>query len=207
MEQWLEAYNSCRLLALNLFSIVENPFTNNSYINYDKLYEIAYMQQRFGDNIVDLEIDYVNRIIEKIKSDPEPDEVKQTELNLWLKVKEAATNSRRTGCGFTALGDMLAANNLKYDSDEALDVISKVMKIKMQAELDATIDLSILRGSFIGWDSKIEYSSVALYSDKPYVGNDFYKMLVKEFPEQALRMNIWGRRNVSWSTVSCGIVK
>lgn len=155
-EQWMQAYDACRLLAMNLFGFVVNPFTKDAYIDYDKLYEISYLQQRLADDIVDLEIEYVNRIIEKIKNDPEPDEVKAPELELWLNIKATATASRRTGCGITGLGDMLAALGLKYDSDEALAVIDKVMKTKMKGELDCTIDLAITRGTFQGWDASKE---------------------------------------------------
>lgn len=198
-EQWLQAYDSCRLLAMNLFSIVRNPFTKEASIDYTELYNIAYLQQRLADDLVDLEIEYVDRIINKIKKDPEPDEVKRTELELWENVKKTAQAGRRTGCGFTGLGDMLAALGLKYDSDEALDVIEKVMHTKMEAELDCTIDLAITRGPFEGWKSSKEYHDVK----NTITGtNEFYKTLLTEFPEQIHRMLQYGRRNVSWSTVA-----
>lgn len=155
-EQWMQAYDACRLLAGNLFSFVVNPFTFDAYIDFEKLYEVFYIQQRLADDIVDLEIEYVQRIIDKIKSDPEPDDIKQTELNLWMNVQATAKASRRTGCGITGLGDMLAALGVKYDSEEALEITEKVMKKKMEAELDCTIDLAILRGTFEGWDRDLE---------------------------------------------------
>jgi ribonucleoside-diphosphate reductase alpha chain len=198
-EQWMQAYDACRLLALNLFSIVKNPFTPEAEVDFEKLYEIAYIQQRLADDIVDLEIEYVQRIIDKIKSDPEPEEVKATELNLWINVQNTAKASRRTGCGITALGDMLAALGLKYDSEEALKVTEQVMKKKMEAELDCTIDLAILRGTFEGWDISLEFTD---YNDSIEGNNDFYRMLLKEFPFQCERMHHYGRRNVSWSTVA-----
>jgi ribonucleoside-diphosphate reductase alpha chain len=202
-EQWLQAYDACRLLAVNLFSFVRNPFTRNASIDYEKVYEVFYIQQRLADDIVDLEIEYVDKIIAKIKADPEPDDIKATELNLWEKVKETASASRRTGCGFTALGDMLAALGLKYDSDEALKVTEEVMKAKMRAELDCTIDLAILRGTFTGWDRDLELGEGFLNEKRQIVGlNSFYQMLCKEFPEQVERMFVYGRRNVSWSTVA-----
>lgn len=203
-EQWMNPYDACRLLAMNLFGIVVNPFTKDAHIDYHKLYEIAYLQQRLADDIVDLEIEYVNRIIEKIKSDPEPDHIKQTELDLWNNIKSTATASRRTGCGITGLGDMLAAIGLKYDSDEALEVIKMVMKTKMEGELDATIDLAIQRGTFEGWNKHNEFFAEELgYKNVPTQGlNNFYKMLLAEFPEQSVRMYRYGRRNVSWSTIA-----
>lgn len=205
-EQWMQAYDACRLLALNFFNIVINAWKSGAYIDFDKLYEIAYIQQRLADDVVDLEIEYVQRIIDKIKSDPEPDDVKAIELDLWVNIKATAEASRRTGCGFTGLADMLAALGLKYDSDEAIQVIEKVMKTKMRAELDCTIDLAILRGTFKGWDVDKEFPTNGRpTSDEGYWfdgGNDFYKMLLDEFPEQCTRMQKYGRRNASWSTVA-----
>lgn len=198
-EQWMQAYDACRLLALNLFGVVSNPYTKDAKIDWEKLYEISYIQQRLADDIVDLEIEYVDRIIKKIKSDPEPEHIKAIELELWENIKRVASDSRRTGCGFTALGDMLAALGLKYDSDEALDIIEKVMKTKMGAELDCTIDLAIQRGHFKGWDAHKEFID---YNDSIEGNNEFYKMLLKEFPKQCERMYHYGRRNINWSTVA-----
>lgn len=202
-EQWMQAFDACRLLALNLFSIVKNPFYDDAEIDYEKLYEIAYIQQRLADDIVDLEIEYVDRIIKKIESDPEPTDVKQEELSLWRRIKVVAKNSRRTGCGFTALGDMLAALGLRYDSEAGLEVVKKVMQTKMRAELDCTIDLAILRGKFEGSDSTKEFFTTWGREMETIEGmNDFYEMIVNEFPDQAKRMFNYGRRNVSWSTVA-----
>lgn len=198
-EQWMQPYDACRLLALNYFSVVVNPYTKDAYVDWDKLYEIAYIQQRLADDIVDLEIEYVDRIINKIKSDPEPANVKAVELELWENIKRVATASRRTGCGFTALGDTLAALGLKYDSEEGIITIKALSKKKMEAELDCTIDLAIQRGTFEGWDrdKEFEVQNLAIFGK-----NHFYEMLCEEFPEQAMKMNDYGRRNVSWSTVA-----
>lgn len=204
-EQWLNAFDSCRLMALNLFSIVDNPFTKEASINWNTLYEIAYLQQKLADNLVELEMEYIQRIIAKIKSDPEPEEIKAVELDLWENVYKTAKAGRRTGCGFTALGDMVAALGLKYDSDEGIAIMEKVAKVKMEAELDCSIDLAILRSTFEGWDKDLEFDINYLDSgDIDYVGgeNDFYEMLTEEFYPQCLRMIKFGRRNVSWSTVA-----
>lgn len=199
-EQWLQAFDACRLLAMNFYSFVTNPFTKSASIDFNKLYEVAYIQQRLADDIVDLEIEYIDKIIAKIKSDPEPDDIKATEVDLWIKLKEEASASRRTGCGFTGLGDMLAALGLKYDSDKALKIIDKVMYTKMQGELDCTIDLAITRGTFKGWDKNLEFSVDAKGN---LVGNNgFYQMMLDKFPKQVDRMYKFGRRNVSWSTVA-----
>jgi len=212
-EQMLNANDSCRLMAINLYSFVENNFIKDAKINEIKLYEVCYEALRLGDNLVDLEAEYIDRIIDKIKSDPEPTEIKQQELNLWVKSKEKCLSGRRVGLGITALGDMLAALNLQYGSEESLKVIEKVMKIKMEAELDATIDLSILRGSFKGWDLQKEFGTregdyYQIGNAPLFFGNNsFYNMLIKDFPKQAQRMYQYGRRNVSWSTVNGGFIK
>lgn len=201
-EQWLQAYDACRLLAVNLFSFVKNPFTPEAEIDWKKAYEVFYVQQRIADDIVDLELEHINRIIEKINTDPEKEETKAVELKLWKDIYTTAESSRRTGCGFTALGDMLAALGLEYDSEEALEYVEEVMKIKMRAELDCTIDLAILRGTFEGWDNNREFGLFATTGEPAYGANDFYKMLLEEFSEQVKRMYKYGRRNVSWSTVA-----
>ena len=203
-EQFLQAYDSCRLMAINLFSFVDNPFTDESEINFKKLYEVSYEQQRLADDLVDLEIEYIDRILDKIiLEDEEPDTTKRVELELWKKIQTTAEEGRRTGCGITALGDMLAALNLKYDSDEALRITDLVMKTKMKAELDCNIDLAILRGSFEGWNLNQEFDNYQEVDIEPTKGNNsFYQFLLDKFPEQAGKMINYGRRNVSWSTIA-----
>lgn len=200
-EIFMQPYDACRLLALNLFNFVDNPFTDEAKIDYTKLYQVSYEMQRMADNIVDLELEHIDRIIAKIQSDPEPDYMKVTELNLWNNVRDVAMSSRRTGSGFTALGDMLAALNLKYDSPEAKLVLSNVMRTKMRGELDSTIDMAKLFGTFQGWDKNKEFINVD--GKRKLIGaNSFYDMIATEFPDQAYEMYKYGRRNVSWSTVA-----
>lgn len=211
-EIFMGQYDACRLLAINLFSMVVNAFTSEADIDYSTLYDVAYIQQRLADDLIDLEIEHINAILAKLEKDPEPDEIKQPEINLWKNILNITKSSRRTGCGFTGLGDMLAALGLKYDSDEAMSVINKVMKTKMEAELDCTIDLAILRGTFEGWDPCNEFGNASKYyktsDEKGLIGidrnevNKFYLFLFKEFPEHSKRMYKYGRRNVSWSTVA-----
>lgn len=208
-EQWFSDDETCRLMAENFFGFVDNPFTPQAEINFERVYEVSYMQQRLGDNLVDLEVMYIDRILEKIESDPEPDEIKAVEFNLWKRIRAKAKDGRRTGGGFTGLGDMLAAINYPYDSDKGIAVVEQVMRTKMQAELDCTIDMAILRGQFLGWDKDLEYEytqparGIELHIQAHMIGcNSYYQMILDEFPQQALRMYQYGRRNVSWSTVA-----
>lgn len=199
-EIFMQAYDACRLIATNLFTFVKNPFTDKAEFDYKRFYEVNYEAMRLSDDLIDLEIKHIDKIIDKIDSDPEPLEVKSRERDLWVKIRNTAKSSRRTGLGFTALGDTLAALGLKYDSDEALEIIEKIMFTKMESELDCTIDLGILRGTFEGWDKHLEFRDGNTHNS---VGcNLFYDFIAREFPDQADRMYLFGRRNVSWSTVA-----
>jgi ribonucleoside-diphosphate reductase alpha chain len=201
-EQFLQANDSCRLMVHNLFSYVVNPFTENAYFDFRLFYEHVYEGARLGDNLIDLEVEYIQRIIDKIKSDPEPIEIKNQQLNLWEKSKDICKQGRRIGMGITSLADCLAALNLKYDSDEALVMINKIFHEKMKSELDCTIDLAILREPFVSWDTDSEYEHWQAGGDYHYPKNDFYKMIMDEFPNQCSRMWNYGRRNISISTVA-----
>ena len=99
----MSAYDACRLLALNFYSFVKNPFTKEAIVDYDLLYKMAYEQQRLADNLIDLELEHIDRIIDKINQDPEEESIKRGELELWQNIRTIAESSRRTGCGFTAL--------------------------------------------------------------------------------------------------------
>ena len=197
----MQPYDACRLIALNLYSFVKNPFTKDAEFDSDKFYRITYEAMRLSDDLIDLELKHIDRIIEKISKDAT--ETNRTELELWLNIRSTAEASRRTGLGFTALGDCLAALGYKYDSEEALLFIEQMMHIKMEAELDCTIDLAILRGTFNGWSKEKEFTN-----HPDIIGmNDFYDFVLINFPTQAKRMMEHGRRNVSWSTVSGGFIK
>jgi ribonucleoside-diphosphate reductase alpha chain len=204
-EIFMQEYDACRLLAVNFFSFVKNPFTDNADFDLDLLYEVCYEQQRLADDLIDLEAEMVNKIIEKIKSDPEPDYVKRDELYLWQNILDTAISSRRTGCGFTALGDAIAAMGYKYDSDESLNLLDKIMETKFKAELDCSIDLAILRDTFKGYDPDLEWdiagddsNGYTIISGK----NSFYQMILENMPILAYKMCKYGRRNVNWSTVA-----
>lgn len=207
-EIFMQPYDACRLIAVNLISFVNKPFRKDAYFDFDLFYKYNYEAMRLSDDLVDLELEYIERIINKITLDPEDDEIKRKELLLWQKVYNTAKASRRTGLGVTALGDMLAALGLKYDSDEALEMIDKVFSKKLESELDCTIDLAILRGTFENWNPDSEFFHNEKMSGYSIGGhNDFYQMLCDNYPEQVNKMTVHGRRNVSWSTVNGGFIK
>lgn len=168
-------YDSCRLLAVNLYSYVENPFTEGATFNYEKFNKHVGMAQRIMDDIVDLELEKVNKIIEKIESDPETEEVKRVELNLWKKIKTKAIQGRRTGVGITAEGDMLAALNYKYGTPEATDFSTDIHKKLALAAYRSSVDMARDRGAFPIYDSireeknpminRIKDADPALYDD------------------------------------------
>lgn len=198
----MQPYDACRLIAVNLFSFVINPFTEDAYFDFDKFYSVNYEAMRLSDDLVDLEMEHIERILEKIDSDPEPNEIKKTERELWKKIYTTASQSRRTGLGFTALGDALAALNIKYDSNKSVDTIKEIMKTKLTSEIDCTTDLAKVRGSFKGFDSSKEFSFTDDFENIKG-NNDFYQFLVDLLPlEKIIDMIKYGRRNVSWSTVA-----
>jgi len=186
----MQGGDSCRLIALNLFNFVDNPFTPKAKFNYKNFYEIAYESQRLMDDLVDLELEHVERILTKIKSDPEPEFIKTVEEDTWQLFYHSGKKGRRTGLGFTALADAMASLNLKFDSEESLIEIEKIMKTKCEAEFNSSIDMAIERGKFEGFDTAIENTS------------EFVQMLQKEFPVLHKRMMQFGRRNISLSTVA-----
>lgn len=186
----MQGGDSCRLIAVNLYSFVEHPFTNKAKFNFKKFYEVTYEAQRLMDDLVDLELEAIERIMKKIDSDPEPDFIKEVERNTWKLLYDAGKKGRRTGLGFTALGDTLAAMNLTFDSANALTTIEELMKTKCRAEFDSSIDMSIERGRFEAFDPDIENTS------------EFVQMMKNEMPDVYQRMMQHGRRNISISTVA-----
>ncbi len=186
----MQGGDSCRLIALNLFNFVDNPFTEKAKFDMDKFYKVTYEAQRLMDDLVDLEVEAIDKILKKIDSDQEPEHIKGVEKETWELLRTTGKEGRRTGLGFTALADMVAALNMKFDSDESIKFIDTIMKEKCRAEFDSSIDMSLARGSFIGFDKKIENSS------------EFVQMLKIELPEVYERMMKFGRRNISISTVA-----
>ena len=190
----MQTYDTCRLCSVNLLSLFDSK--SNSLVPDSEIYKIFYNQQRLMDVIVDLDTEYIDRIINKIYTDrTEPDELKTRELAIWFKIKAEALNGRRTGSGFTALGDLFALMNLQYGSEESLKLAEKIFSLKMRAELDATTDLAVLYGAFKGFDPNLEYPNG--------IGvNKMLRFLKDEYPAEIARMLRFGRRNVSWSTAA-----
>lgn len=186
----MQGGDSCRLIAINLYSFVENPFTPEAKFNLDKFYETTYEAQRLMDDLVDLELEAIERILSKIENDPEPDNIKRVEKETWEMLYETGKKGRRTGLGFTALADAVAALGYAFDSEDALAKIDEIMKLKCKAEFESSIDMAIARGKFEGFDPEIEGTS------------EFVQMLKKELPEVYGRMMKHGRRNISISTVA-----
>lgn len=186
----MQGGDSCRLIAINLYNFVKDPFTEKASFDFDAFYQTTYEAQRLNDDLVDLELEAIDRILNKVYGDPEPDSIKGVEKETWKLLSDTGKKGRRTGLGFTALGDTVAALNLKFDSKEGIEMIEEIMRTKCHAEFDSSIDMSIERGSFEAFDPEIEQTS------------EFVQMLKQEFPELHERMMKNGRRNISLSTVA-----
>jgi ribonucleoside-diphosphate reductase alpha chain len=186
----MQGGDSCRLMAINLYSFVNQPFTKEASFNFDLFWKVTYEGQRLSDDLVELELESIERIFDKIANDSEPEHIKQVERETWQLLYDAGKKGRRTGLGFTALADALAALGLKYDSQEAIDMIDQIMRSKCEAEFTSSIDLAIERGAFVGFDPAVENTS------------EFVHMLQKDFPDVYQRMMTEGRRNISISTVA-----
>lgn len=199
-EIGMQPYDACRLMAINLFSFVVYPYTDRAFFDFDLFKYVVYHAMRMSDNLVDLELEHIERILDKIKQDPESNLEKAKEINLWENIYETARSSRRTGLGFTGLGDTLAGLNIKYDSNESKEFINRMMFTKLEQELECTIDLSQLRGPFKNWNPDLEF----IKENGVYVNgnNQFYQNIMELYPELAEKMIKYGRRNVSWSTVA-----
>ncbi len=183
-------YDSCRLLALNLYSYVEKPFTKEAFFNGDLFAKHAHIAQRMMDDIIDLEIEKIDLIINKIDRDPESAEIKQVERRLWEKIREKSIQGRRTGIGITAEGDMLAALGLQYGSDDAITFSTEVHKLLAIEVYSSSVDLAEQRGSFEVFDASRE------------INNPFINRIKKEAPLVYDKMVKVGRRNISMLTIA-----
>ena len=183
-------YDSCRLIAVNLYSYVVNPFTKDAYFDFEKFSEHIGYAQRMMDDIIDLEMEKIEAILAKIKQDPETEEVKQTELNLWTKIRNKTLKGRRTGVGTTAEGDMIAAMGLTYGTDEATEFSVSVHKALALAAYRSSVNMARERGAFEIYDAKREENNPYILRLKE-ADPELYDMMVK-----------YGRRNIACLTIA-----
>lgn len=183
-------YDSCRLVAINLYSYVKNPFTPQAEFDFDLFRKHMAKTQRVLDDIIDLEMEKIDAIIAKIETDPETAEVKGAELNLWRKIRSKTLMGRRTGAGTTGEGDMLAAMGLRYGSDEAIEFSVKVHRELMLAYYRASVDMAEERGAFEVYDARREEN------------NPFIARLREADPELYDKMVRVGRRNIACLTIA-----
>ena len=183
-------YDSCRLLSINLFSYVENPFTKDAWFNFDMFREHVAQAQRIMDDIVDLELEKIVKIMDKIKSDPQNQEVKGAEYHLWEKIYSKSGKGRRTGVGITAEGDMIAARGLRYGTQEATDFSVEVHKTLALAAYGASVKMAEERGAFEVYDSAREAQ------------NPFILRIKDADPKLYERMQQFGRRNIACLTIA-----
>ncbi len=183
-------YDSCRLLAINLFSYVENPFTKEAFFDFDKFKEHAHIAQRIADDIIDLELEKVDAIMAKIEADPENEETKRTEKKLWEKIREKCIQGRRTGIGITGEGDMLAALGIRYGSDDSIAFSEEVHKTLAIETYRSSMELAKERGTFTIFDAEKE-------KDNPFL------LRIKENDAQLWEdIQTHGRRNIALLTIA-----
>lgn len=183
-------YDSCRLLAINLYSYVQNPFTKGAFFDFPLFKKHIAYAQRIMDDIIDLELEKIDAILDKVHEDPETDEVKGVEIRLWEKIKQKAKEGRRTGVGITAEGDMLAALGLRYGSDEAIDFAVDIQKTLAVEAYRASVYLAKDRGSFKIFDARREEN------------NPFIKRLREADADLYKEMIKYGRRNIACLTIA-----
>jgi ribonucleoside-diphosphate reductase alpha chain len=183
-------YDSCRLLAINLYSYVENPFTDKAYFNGDLFTKHVHIAHRIMDDIVDLEVEKVDSILAKIDADPESEELKYTERGLWEKIRDKSLQGRRTGIGITAEGDMLAALNFRYGSDNAINFSVEVHRLLALEVYSSSVDLAEERGSF------------PIYETERELNNPFINRIKENAPNLYEKMKRVGRRNISMLTIA-----
>ncbi len=184
------SFDSCRLVAINMFSYVDEPFSDKATFNFEKFREHVRKAERIMDDIVDLEIEKIDTILTKIEKDPEPEKIKQTERELWEKIRHKCTEGRRTGLGITAEGDMLAALGLRYGTDEANEFAANVQKTLALAAYGVSVEMAKERGAFKIYDPVREKN------------NPFIRRLFRADPELADRMQKHGRRNIACLTIA-----
>jgi len=183
-EIYMSGNESCRLINLNLLSFIRDPFTHNSCIDNELLYNIAYEAMRLGDDLVELENEAVSKIIEEVKDD-------EFGVKVWKEILAKGISGRRVGLGFTALADMIAALNVKFATEEGNEIVKNVCKILTSAILDCQADMAIERGKFPDESIGLEIVDA----------NEWYNFIKDEFPKQWKRMMTYGRRNICATTI------
>ncbi len=183
-------YDSCRLLAINLYSYVENPFTKEASFNFDLFKSHVHKAMHLMDDIIDLELEKIDLIIDKIASDPEDKDVRRVELDLWHKIKDMALKGRRTGLGITAEGDMLAALGLRYGSNKALDFATKVHQTLAVEAYRESVNMARVRGAFTVFNAEKEKNNPMINRLKA-ADASLYEEMVK-----------YGRRNIAMLTIA-----
>lgn len=180
-EIFMSGNESCRLIAINMLSFIDKPFTKDAKLNVSRVYDVTYDAMRLGDDLVDLENEAVRRILDVVKDD-------KYAVDVWTGILEKGENGRRCGLEFTALSDMCAAMGYKFCTKEANEFVEKVCRLMMSAVLDCQTDMALERGTFPDYDNNVENS------------NEWYKFISEEYPERYRMLNEIGRRNISFTT-------
>ena len=183
-------YDSCRLIAINLYSYVDNPFTDKATFNMPLFKQHVANAQRLMDDIIDLELEKVDQILNKIESDPEPEELKRVERDLWQKIRSQSLKGRRTGLGITAEGDMLAALGIRYGTDESNAFSTEIHKQLCLAAYGSSVTMAKERGAF------------PVYSSVKEARNPFIQRIKKADEKLYDRMTRYGRRNIALLTIA-----
>ncbi len=183
-------YDSCRLLAINLYAYVVNPFTPEARFDFDLFRRHVRCAQRFMDDIIDLELEKIDAILDKVNADPQEEEVKATERRLWEKIKHKTALGRRTGVGITAEGDMLAALGLRYGTDEATEMAVNVQRTLALAAYASSVEMARERGAFAVFDARRE------------AANPFILRIKEADPQLYADMAQYGRRNIACLTIA-----
>ncbi len=180
-EIFMSGLESCRLIAINMLSFIDKPFTKDAKLNVSRVYDVTYDAMRLGDDLVDLENEAVRRILDVVKDD-------KYAVDVWTGILEKGENGRRCGLEFTALSDMCAAMGYKFCTKESNEFVEKVCRLMMSAVLDCQTDMALERGTFPDYDNNVENS------------NEWYKFISEEYPERYRMLNEIGRRNISFTT-------
>lgn len=189
-EITLSPYDSCRLLLVNISKFVNNPFGKRAKFDFERFNTVVKKAQRLMDDLVDLELEAVDRILDKIRRDPEPTDVKRPETELWMKIRNAAVNGRRTGLGVTALGDALAFLNIKYGSDESVKAAEDIYRGLALGAYRSTVEMARDRGAFPVFSHEVEE------------GHPFIEQVMAEDKELREQYKRHGRRNIALTTTA-----